>query len=113
MIQLEKRVHSFNKHVRLTPEENAILSEKAADAGMSDSSYLRLMITQKPNSYPEIRLMLKELINEINHIGVNVNQIVKNHNSGFYSTDDKNRLIAYMRKLNQTVDEAVKQIGSK
>jgi hypothetical protein len=96
----------------MTPEEATELSEKAKRAGMNESEYLRLMIRQKPNDYPEIRLLLKELINEVNHIGHNINQIVKNHNAQFYSAEDKNRLFAYMKKLNRTVDEAVRKIGN-
>lgn len=96
----------------MTPEEAKILGVKALEAGMDESAYLRLMISQKPNDYPEIRKFLKELINEVNRIGVNINQIVFNNNSGFYSEDDKNRLFAYMRKLNTRVDEAVTTIGN-
>ena len=109
---MEKRVHSISKLIRMTPEEATELSEKAKRAGMNESEYLRLMIRQKPNDYPEIRLLLKELINEVNHIGHNINQIVKNHNVQFYSAEDKNRLFAYMKKLNRTVDEAVRKIGN-
>ena len=47
---------------------------------------------------------MREFINEVNHIGTNINQIVHNHNSGIYSEDDKVRLIAYMRKLNTEVN---------
>ena len=109
---MEKRAHSVSKLVRMTPEEAKELSAKAEIAGMNESCYLRLMIRQKPNDYPEIRQLLKELINEINHIGVNINQIVKSYNEGFYSQEDKTRLYAYMKKLNGKVDEAVKQIGN-
>lgn len=109
---MEKRVHSICKQIRLTPQEAAELSKKASDSGMTESSYMRLMISQKPNDYPEIRVQLRELINEVNHIGNNINQIVKSHNSGFFSADDKSRLFAYMKKLNTKVDEAVKQIGN-
>ena len=96
----------------MTPEEAAELSIKAKRAGINESAYLRLMIRQKPNDYPEIRLLLKELINEVNHIGNNINQIVKNHNAQFYSAEDKTRLFAYMKKLNKTVDEVVTKIGN-
>lgn len=109
---MEKRAHSISKLVRMTPEEAAELNKKAQQANMTESAYLRLMIRQKPNDYPEIRLLLKELINEINHIGNNINQIVKNHNAQFYSEDDKTRLFAYMKKLNKVVDEAVRKIGN-
>ncbi len=107
-----KRVHSVSKLVRMTPEEANALTRKAEAAGMNESAYIRLMLTQKPNDYPEIRQLLKELINEVNHIGININQIVKNHNSELYSNEDKARLFAYMKKLNIRVNEAVVQIGN-
>ena len=79
---------------------------------MSESKYLRLMITQKPNDYPEVRMLLRELINEVNRIGVNINQITHSHNSELYSSDDKERLIAYMRKLNTAVAKVVDVVGN-
>lgn len=98
--------------VRFTPDEAAELKTKAKEADMTESAYLRLAASQTPSDYPEIRKLLKSLINEINHIGVNINQIVKNNNSGLYSETDKERLTAYLRKLIVTVDEAVKSIGN-
>lgn len=106
------KVHSVRKTLRLMPEEAKELAKKAKGNGMNEAEYIRLLISQKPNDYPEVRKLLKELINEINRIGININQIVFNNNSGLYSKDDKMQLIAYMRKLNQKVDEAVSQIGN-
>lgn len=88
-----------------------MLADKAQQANMTELEYLRLMISQKPNDYPEIRILLRELINEVNHIGTNVNQIVHNHNAGLYSEDDKERLIAYMRKLNTEVNNVCKAVS--
>ena len=51
---------------------------------MCEADYLRLLISQKPNDYPEVRELLKELINEVNRIGININQIVFNNNAGLY-----------------------------
>ena len=45
--------------------------------GMTDSDYMRFLLSQKPEDYPEIRQMLSELINEVNHIGNNINQIAR------------------------------------
>lgn len=89
-----------------------ILEEKAKQAGMTESQYLRLMISQKPNDYPEVRQLLRDLINEVNRIGVNINQITHNHNAELYSKDDKERLIAYMRKLNVAVAKVVDIVGN-
>ena len=67
------RQHSVSKLLRMTPEEAKMLSEKAKQAGMTETEYLRLLISQRPNDYPEIRRLLKELINEVNRIGINSN----------------------------------------
>lgn len=64
---------SLVKKFRLSPEDAKELANKAELANMTESEYLRLMISQKPNDYPEIRILLKELINEVNHIGTNIN----------------------------------------
>lgn len=106
------KVHSVRKTLRLMPEEAKELAKKAKGNGMNEAEYIRLLISQKPNDYPEVRKLLKELINEINRIGININQIVFNNNAGLYSKDDKTQLIAYMRKLNQKVDKVVSQIGN-
>ena len=78
---------------------------------MTETEYQSLMISQKPNDYLEIRILLKELINEVNHIGTNINQIVYNYNFGFHSEDDKERLVAYMRKLNIEVNKVYETIN--
>ena len=54
---------------------------------------------------------LKILINEMNRIGNNINQITRNHNSGLYSQSDRERLMAYMRKLNIAVKDVVDKVG--
>ena len=79
---------------------------------MCEADYLRLLITQKPSDYPEIRILLKELINEVNAIGNNINQITRNYNSKLYRTEDRELLSAYMKKLNMTVRAAADKIGS-
>ena len=105
-------IHSVRKTLRLMPCEAKALSDKAGAAGMCEADYLRLLITQKPNDYPEIRILLKDLINEVNAIGNNINQITRNYNSKLYRTEDRELLCAYMKKLNMTVKEAADKIGS-
>lgn len=53
-------------------------------------------LTENPRS-KELELM--RLRNEINKIGVNVNQIVKNSNSHIYSVDDKISLEAEVDEI--------------
>jgi len=102
---------SLLKAYRLTEEQNAELQEKVGELGMTESEFIRLLITQRPKDYPEIRQMLNGLINEVNRIGVNINEIVHNNNSVLYSDSDKTRLMAYMQKLNEMVNKAVTDIG--
>ena len=82
------KIHCIRKTLRLMPQEAELLAKKAGESGMC------------------------ELINEVNRIGININQIVFNNNAGLYSKEDKTQLVAYMRKLNKKVNEAVVQIGN-
>jgi hypothetical protein len=102
---------SLRKAYRLTEEQNYELQKKVSELGMTESEFIRLLITQRPKDYPEIRQMLNGLINEVNRIGVNINEIVHNNNSFLYSEADKTRLMAYMQKLNEVVNKAVTDIG--
>ena len=76
------------------PQEVKVLSDKAKANGMNEAEYIRLLISQKPNDYPEVRKLLKELINEVNRIGININQIVFNSNAQLYSKKDKDSRMA-------------------
>ena len=105
-------IHCIKKTLRLMPKEAQELAEKAKSAGMCEADYLRLLITQKPNDYPEICILLRELINEVNAIGNNINQITRNHNSKLYRETDREFLSACMKKLNLLVKEAADKIGN-
>lgn len=109
---METRHHSVSKLLRLTPEEAKLLGRKSKEADMTESEYLRLLISQKPNDYPEVRKLLRDLINEVNRIGININQITFNNNAGMYSETDKVNLTAYMRKLNIEVSKVVEIVGN-
>ena len=108
-----KKGKSVTVSFRMSEEEARLLRRNAKEQDMSESEYLRMMINQRPNDYPKVAALIKQLVNEVNHIGVNINQIVKNYNSSFYSVEDKNRLHAYMRKLNVAVKEVVTMLGDK
>ena len=69
------------KPFRFTKQEADRLKRQAGERGMKESEYIRLLLSQKPNDYPEIRILLKELINEVNAIGNNINQIAHNTNA--------------------------------
>lgn len=100
------------KPFRMTEKEAGQLRENAKRQGVKESEYIVLLLSQKPNDYPEIRILLRELINEVNAIGNNINQITRNHNSKLYREGDKELLSAYMKKLNLLVKEAVEILGN-
>ena len=49
------KVHCIRKTLRLMPQEAKVLSDKAKANGMNEAEYIRLLISQKPNDYPEVR----------------------------------------------------------
>lgn len=100
------------KPFRMTKKEAEQLRQAAESRGMKESAYIRLLLSQKPNDYPEIRILLKQLINEVNAVGNNINQITRNHNSKLYRKEDRELLSAYMKKLNLLVGEVVDKIGN-
>ena len=46
-------IHCIKKTLRLKPAEAEVLASKAAEAGMCEADYLRLLATQKPYDYSE------------------------------------------------------------
>ena len=97
---------------RVSEQERDEIRRQAKANQMTESAYMRFMLSQKPKDYPEVCTLLRSLINEVNHIGVNINQIVKSYNSGFYRQEDKELLTAYLKKLNTAVAEVVRQLGN-
>jgi uncharacterized protein Yka (UPF0111/DUF47 family) len=100
------------KPFRMTKQEAQQLKEQAEERNLKESAYLRFLLSQKPNDYPEIRILLKELIHEVSAVGNNINQITRNYNSKLYRIEDREMLIAYMKKLNQSVREVTNKFGN-
>ena len=96
------------KEIRLSSSELETLKKQAEEAGMSDSCFLRSLITNRPRDYPVIRQELQRLNNEINHIGVNINQI--NNNSRLYSREDKHRLYVFMKGLKELLQQVIEKL---
>lgn len=100
------------KTLRLEKEDAELLCQKAALAGMSENGYLRMLIRDNCSEIPQIHGLIKTLINEVNHIGVNVNQIARNSNAGYFGSADRQQLLAYMQKLNTVVEQVVAKLGN-
>lgn len=72
---------------------------------MNESEYIRYLLlnqSEHPKSR-ELELEIMRLRNEINKIGLNINQIVKNSNSHMYREDDKIELKQNMCEIKEYI----------
>lgn len=84
----------IRKHFKLTEETAKLLAERSKAENMNESEYIRYMLlnqSEHPRSR-ELELEVMRLRNEINKIGGNINQIVKNNNSHIYKDSDRMEL---------------------
>lgn len=96
-----KGENTLRKHFKLTEETVKLLSERSRAENMNESEYIRYLIlnqSENPRSR-ELEVEVMRLRNEINKIGGNINQIVKNNNSHLYRESDKINLILEMEKI--------------
>lgn len=89
------------QNFRLTEKQQKYLKTAAEKYGITESAYLRKLLEKDMGTGDlglslEDRKLRKQLIFEINRIGNNINQIVHNHNSQFYSFQDKKNLKEWM-----------------
>ena len=103
-MSLEKR--DITKLIRFNDREYQIVMENA-----NACNIVRYAISNIKMPNPDMRKHILKLINEVNHIGNNVNQIVRNNNSGLYMDSDKTRLMEYMRLLNLKVGAFMEKYG--
>ncbi|MCI8570325.1 MAG: MobC family plasmid mobilization relaxosome protein [Lachnospiraceae bacterium] len=95
----------IRKHFKLTDETAKLLAERSRAENMNESEYIRYLLlnqSEHPRSR-ELELEIMRLRNEVNKIGVNINQIVKNNNSQFYRKDDKMNLISQIAEIKSIV----------
>lgn len=107
---MKKETMKCRKEIRLYSWELEELQKQAEKMGLSDSQYLRMLITNRPRDYPEIRQELERMNQEINRIGVNINQITHNNNSRLYSEEDKHRLYVFMKRLKDQMQQVIDKL---
>ncbi len=93
----------IRKHFKLTEETAKLLAERSRAENMNESEYIRYLIlnqSENPRSR-ELEVEVMRLRNEINKIGGNINQIVKNNNSHIYSESDKMKLNDYLKEITE------------
>lgn len=100
----------YRKEIRLSAAEQETLRKGAAEMGISESRFLRMLLTERPRDHPEIREELRRLNQEVNHIGVNINQIVHDHNSRLYSEEDRRRLYISMKQIKDLAGQILEKL---
>lgn len=107
---MSKKNYVVEKHFKITVEQETRLKEIAKRCGLSESAYLRMLIEEKKLVDQGTFIMLKNLQYEIHKIGVNINQITRSINAGFYSDNDKDRLFGYLSGLNEQFQKVQQSI---
>ncbi len=110
-----KDIRGEKVEVRLTRREKRLLKKRS---GEDMSKYIRDIIFKEQlpadpaliKSQKELRESVSNLKKEINRIGVNINQIVKNNNSSFYSNAEKRNLFVLMGEIDQKIQEIEEKI---
>ena len=108
---MSKQSRDISRQIRFSKREYNLIMERAADNDMKFSAYMRFMALSRDATDPKLRKLIVKLINEVNYIGHNINQIVRNNNSGLYLESDKIRLMEYMRTLNMKLGEVTDKYG--
>ena len=71
------------------------------------------MLSQSTSTNPELQKELQELRIELNRIGVNVNQIAKSNNKGFYRKEDPKQLLENQEAIMTLFQQILDKINSK
>lgn len=101
------------KLIRFSEEDLKRIEQDARAAGKTFSEYIRELTLKEPAQHPEVIDVFNKLINEINHIGININQIARSANEGVLTYEDKKRLFAYLKTINKKVKEVIDLYGHK
>lgn len=110
---MSKQSRDISRLIRFSNREYNLIMERAIDNNMKFSAYMRFMALSRDATDPKLRKLIMKLINEVNFIGHNINQIVRNNNSGLYLESDKTRLMEYMRTINMKLGEVMNKYGYK
>lgn len=101
------------KLIRFSEEDLKRIEQDARAAGKTFSEYIRELTLKEPAQHPEVIDVFNKLINEINHIGININQIARSANEGVLTYEDKKRLFAYLKTINKKVKVVIDLYGHK
>lgn len=108
---MEKSIH---KNIRITQKQWEHIQKRCDLYGINTSEYIRRLIDADigkvvPVQTKEEFLIKKQMIYEVNRIGNNINQIVKNVNMHYYTEHEKKKLFAMMQKVMELFENQWKE----
>ena len=94
----------IHKNFRIQEDQVLHMEGQCKIYGINSSEYIRRLIDTDmgkatPDQTKEAFLVHKQMVYEINRIGNNINQIVKNVNMHYYTDYEKKKLFALMNKI--------------
>lgn len=100
----ENRLRNKQMNIRMTNDEYQKVEEKAKYCNLSVSDYVRQQAVNGAIIKMET-LDVRELSNELNRIGVNINQIAKhvNEKGGAYDKEDINALVNEFQNMQELI----------
>lgn len=98
-MSVDKNKYPFSVCLNLTEEQYLALKDKSHNSGMTLSQFLRSIILLAPEKIENHEKNIKQLIYEINKIGVNLNQVVHAVNAGIVDARFEKTFLAYAEKL--------------
>ena len=108
----ENRLRTKQLNIRVTDTEYERIVDKANYCSLSISDYIRKQAVDGAIIKMET-FDIKELSNELNKIGVNINQIAKhvNEKGGKYDKDDMNNLVQEFSSLQELIYNKIYGLG--
>lgn len=108
---MAKKYKKGDLHIRTDDKIDNFLNSLSEKTGKRKSDCVRdILHAAESGKYisftsQEDYLSRKELIREVDKIGVNINQIAHNVNAGIYSDYEKRKLFALVQSLENLLDE--------
>lgn len=106
----KREAKSRKLSVRVGEETYGALMEKAAPYKNLSECLRDILVSDMPARNRDIARALRDAQYEIHKIGVNINQITRNNNSGLYSIADRESLSSQMRRIEKLEAELVKTL---
>jgi hypothetical protein len=113
---MKKSEYIYKISLRITADQKKFITDLNEHCGLDNEAEIVRRIIDEKRGHQDIDfsnkdeyISQKNLIREINYLGHNINQIVKNNNSKFYIPAEKRKLFAMMKKIEDLLVESIRK----